>query len=431
MALPHFLTMVVGVSFELHDTWSTINTLKSNKRNSYILQETSNLMLKYKGILTTPYDVVSYVLCYIGMLTGPYYTYRTYNDMLNGWPPRAPGLSFGPLWRRLQEAPFFGVTYLICSQFVSFDDLRDPEFQEGSLVSRLVYLGALFFVYRTRLYFAWIMGECVCMSAGLGAYPAISRPAVGEGPTDLVALDRWMSQIDPKEKAGIQHINEDYHFLVDDINSNISDDDPVVIESRSHFYNYATVQAVSAWKCEFSPTMRESFRAWNQTLYYWMDRYIYRRCFGPWFIRSVATLLVNSLWYGVQPVYFMAHSTLPLISMAEDGMATATAFCGFSLPPGGLTFLRWFFRMRSLDYLAAGWIVLSLEDTCVLWSSLGYFVQVIGFLLALVHLTLGKFVSAFERWTVENPGEDVAEITARNLSQTGKAWEPPVIDTYI
>ncbi|VDK33485.1 unnamed protein product [Taenia asiatica] len=394
------------------------------------------------------------------MLTGPYYTYRTYHDMLNGWPQKAPGLSFGPLWRRLQEAPFFGVAYLICSQFVSFDtsrelwvrcitpqlykyiltatlyvfdneDLRDPEFQKGSLVSLLVYLGALFFAYRTRLYFAWIMGECVCMSVGLGAYPAISRPAVGEGPTDLVALDRWMSQIDPKEKSTIQYENEEHLSLVSDINSYIIDDDPVVIESRSHFYNYATVQAVSVWKCEFSPTVRESFRAWNQTLYYWMDRYMYRRCFGPWFIRSVATLLVNSLWYGIQPIYFIAHLTLPMISLAEDGMATVMAFCGFSLPPGGLAFLRWFFRMRSFDYLAAGWIVLSLEDTCVLWSSLGYFVQTIGFLLGLAHLTLGKFVSAFERWTVENPGEDVAEITARNLSQTGKAWEPPVIDTYL
>lgn len=60
------------------------------------------------------------------------------------------------------------------------------------MVSLLVYLGALFFVYRTRLYFAWIMGECVCMSVGLGAYPAISRPTVGEGPTDLAALDRWV-----------------------------------------------------------------------------------------------------------------------------------------------------------------------------------------------------------------------------------------------
>uniref|UniRef100_A0A0R3WMR5 Lysophospholipid acyltransferase 7 n=1 Tax=Hydatigena taeniaeformis TaxID=6205 RepID=A0A0R3WMR5_HYDTA len=427
-----FMTLrVVGVAFELHDTWTTVNALKSNKRNSHSPHGMSDLELKYKGIMTTPYDIVSYVFCYIGMLTGPYYTYRTYNDMLNGWPPKAPGLSFGPLWRRLQEAPFFGVAYLISSQFVSFDDLRDPEFQNGSLVNILVYLSVLFFVYRTRLYFAWIMGECVCMSVGLGAYPAISRPAVGEGPTDLVALNRWVSQFNHKEKSEFQYGSEQHYFPADDIVSNVNSDDPVVIESHSHFYNYATVQAVSVWKCEFSPTVRESFGAWNQTLYYWMDRYMYRRCFGPRFIRSVATLVVNSLWYGVQPIYFIAHLTLPIISLAEDGMATTMAFCGFSLPPGGLAFLRWFFRMRYFEYLAAGWIIISLEDTLVLWSSLGYFVQVIGFLLSLAHLTLGRFVSAFERWTVENPGEDVAEITARNLSQTGKAWEPPVTDTYL
>ena len=224
---------------------------------------------------------------------------------------------------------------------------------------------------------------------------------------------------------------KDYRLDMDEVNSSDVDFDPVVIESRSHFYNYTTIQAVSVWKCEFSPTIRDSFGAWNQTLYYWMYNYVYRRCFGPRILCSLATLLVNSLWYGIQPVYFIVHLTLPLISLAESGMATLVAFFGFSLPPGGLTFLRWFFQMRSLDYLAAGWLVLSLEETLVLWSSLGFFAHVIGLILCLAHLTLGRFVSAFERWTVENAGEDVAEATARNLSQTGKAWEPPIIDTYL
>uniref|UniRef100_A0A5K3FWZ3 Acyltransferase n=1 Tax=Mesocestoides corti TaxID=53468 RepID=A0A5K3FWZ3_MESCO len=126
----------------------------------------------------------------MGMLTGPYYTYRAFNDMLHGWPSRAPRLSLAPLWRRLQEAPFFGIAYLIGSQFVSFDYLRDPDFQQLGLTKRLAYLAAVFLVYRMRLYFAWIVGECVCVGAGLGAYPAISRPVAGRGPTDLFALHR-------------------------------------------------------------------------------------------------------------------------------------------------------------------------------------------------------------------------------------------------
>ena len=231
-----------------------------------------------------------------------------------------------------------------------------------------------------------------------------------------------MSQFDSGGKR-------DFHLIIDEANLNIYD--PVVIESRSHFYSYAAIQSVNVWKCEFSPTIRESFVAWNQTLYYWMYSYVYRRCFGPRLVRSIITLLINSLWYGVQPVYFIVHLTLPIISLAEIGMATLIAFLGLSLPPGGLAFFRWFFQMRSLDYLAAGWLILSLEETLTLWSSMGYFTHVIGPIFCLTHLILGRFVSAFERWTVENAGEDVAEATARNLSQTGKAWEPPIIDTYL
>ncbi|KAM7542850.1 hypothetical protein Aperf_G00000014192 [Anoplocephala perfoliata] len=367
------------------------------------------------------------------MLTGPYYSYRTFNDMLKGWPSKAPRLSSGPFLRRLQEAPFFGFAYLAGSYFVSYDYLRDPAFQEDSLISRLAYLAAVFFVYRMRLYFAWVMGECVCMSVGLGAYPALSRPAVGEGPTDLEALDRWMSQFEPKGNVGSHRNSEYYRYYTNNANSSKSrgNEEPVVLESKSHFYNYSTIQAVSVWKCEFSPSIRESFRAYNQTLYYWMDKCVYQRCVGPWILRSTATLLINALWYGIQPIYFVAHLTLLLISLAEDGMATVIAFLGLSVPPGGLPFLRWFFQMRSLDYLAAGWILLSIQDAWEMWSAFGYFPQVIGIVLGLAHFTMGRFVSASERWMVENPGVDVAEATARNLSTTGNAWVPPVIDTYV
>ena len=45
-----------------------------------------------------------------------------------------------------------------------------------------------FVVFRFKLYFAWIMSECVCMVLGLGAYPVLSKPRCGHGPTDLDAL---------------------------------------------------------------------------------------------------------------------------------------------------------------------------------------------------------------------------------------------------
>ena len=47
----------------------------------------------------------------------------------------------------------------------------------------------MFIMFRTRLYSAWILSECMSITAALGAYPVRSKPKCGVGPTDLEALD--------------------------------------------------------------------------------------------------------------------------------------------------------------------------------------------------------------------------------------------------
>ncbi|CAH8648383.1 unnamed protein product [Heterobilharzia americana] len=57
-----------------------------------------------------------------------------------------------------------------------------------------------------RIYFAWKMSECVCMSAGLGAYPKLSEPEKGEGPTNLRALN----SLDCHSHSGCKHFTSNY-----------------------------------------------------------------------------------------------------------------------------------------------------------------------------------------------------------------------------
>jgi len=40
-----------------------------------------------------------------------------------------------------------------------------------------------FFIFRTRLYLGFIFSELICIASGLGAYPEISDPQPGCGPT--------------------------------------------------------------------------------------------------------------------------------------------------------------------------------------------------------------------------------------------------------
>lgn len=40
-----------------------------------------------------------------------------------------------------------------------------------------------FFIFRSRLYMGFIFSELICVASGLGAYPEITDPQSGCGPT--------------------------------------------------------------------------------------------------------------------------------------------------------------------------------------------------------------------------------------------------------
>ena len=47
----------------------------------------------------------------------------------------------------------------------------------------------MFMIFRTRLYIAWLVSECMCMTSTLGAYPVEAKSKYGQGPSDLKGLD--------------------------------------------------------------------------------------------------------------------------------------------------------------------------------------------------------------------------------------------------
>ena len=70
----------------------------------------------------------------------------------------------------------------------SFQYVKTDDFYERSFCYRLWYIVPMFVVFRTRLYFAWLMAEAMCVTATLGCYPVQSNPTCGHGPTDLKQL---------------------------------------------------------------------------------------------------------------------------------------------------------------------------------------------------------------------------------------------------
>ncbi|VEL24253.1 unnamed protein product, partial [Protopolystoma xenopodis] len=65
-----------------------------------------------------------------------------------------------------------------------------------------------------------------------------------------------------------------------------SSSSPILIEDQrlrllEKEYSCATIENISVWGCEFTPTVREGMKAWNMTVQYWLASHVYQRCPGP------------------------------------------------------------------------------------------------------------------------------------------------------
>lgn len=127
-------------------------------------------------------ETFSYSYCYVGIMTGPFFRYRTYLDWLEQpFPGAVPSLR--PLLRRAWPAPLFGLLFLLSSHLFPLEAVREDAFYARPLPARLFYMIPVFFAFRMRFYVAWIAAECGCIAAGFGAYPVAAKARAGGGPT--------------------------------------------------------------------------------------------------------------------------------------------------------------------------------------------------------------------------------------------------------
>lgn len=127
-------------------------------------------------------DVFHYCFNYIGLLTGPYYTYRTFYDYFN-----TPYSRYADCWQatldRFKYIPFYALLFLGTSQIWPIEYATSEEFYDRSVFYRLFYVWPSFFIFRMRIYSGIVLAECVCVSAGFGAYPKVLESKCGHGAT--------------------------------------------------------------------------------------------------------------------------------------------------------------------------------------------------------------------------------------------------------
>ncbi|VDM64207.1 unnamed protein product [Angiostrongylus costaricensis] len=257
------------------------------------------------------------------------------------------GLSFevsDSFYGRAQQGSITRQKRLLEAKPNILDGLRSDCVWEMTFLQRVIYAAAVFVVFRARvyslLYSAWAVAEIICVTLGLGIYPADSEPRIVVGPTNL----------------------EKYREL----------------KGRSDVtYSSEAVVNLDISEIEFSDGFRSGIRSWNKSVQSWLALYVYSRTNRLY--RVELTMFVSALWHGTYGGYFMSFLVVPMCTSVEDIIFK-------HVPVNPITNQRptWFrylyiltFRCRGFDMLATGFLLKNFKDTHRFWSSLYYWLLVV------------------------------------------------------
>ena len=174
---------MIGAATELQDYY----TERRRKKDGNDSKSPGSLVLEEHPSLRDMWD---YAFCYAGVLTGPYFKLRTYHDFIYS-PYPAKVDYFQVAWNRCKYIPLYALVFFALDAYCPVTYALTDEFMtDHSFVYRIFYSNPVFTVFRMRFYVAFILSEMTCIMAGVGAYPSVSKPKSGLGPSDVEALDK-------------------------------------------------------------------------------------------------------------------------------------------------------------------------------------------------------------------------------------------------
>ena len=159
---------MVGLAFERDEI--VFDNVKASKWSK-------NLQLEFSF-----FNTITYAYSFIGLMTGPYYKYRTFQDMLY-----QNGDHINTIWSallNLKLLPVLVVPYLVLKENFPLEYLESEEFLAGHGFLYSTYVVACTaWWFRWRFHIGWLLAESVCIATGLGAYPFEAQSKPGKGPT--------------------------------------------------------------------------------------------------------------------------------------------------------------------------------------------------------------------------------------------------------
>ncbi|GMT07335.1 hypothetical protein PENTCL1PPCAC_29509, partial [Pristionchus entomophagus] len=331
-ALQLIITLrAIGLAFDVGDSRFDRANHGQSRRKRHLEEDPSFLMM------------FNYLYHYCGIFTGPYYSYQMFIDSCDYQAAvfhqnyLDTGLVGEYTWRLKQLAWSLPI-FIITNKIFPLDGLRSDDVFEWSMLYKLLYACMVFVVFRMRVYAAWSVSECICVTLNIGIYPSDSGPKCVIGPTDVDGFRKgWTDGTASANSLAIQNID------------------------------VAEVEASDGY--------RAGIRGWNKSVQTWLALYVHSR--APRSSRMVLTMFISALWHGTYAGYFMSFLVVPLCTAAEDVL--------FRLFPKGedgernRTFLRVYWltlRTRGFDFMATGFLLKNWKDTHRFWSACYYWLPI-------------------------------------------------------
>lgn len=252
---------IIGLAFEKNAVQRKLKEAERYDNNELALSGAEKELHDVSFI-----SMLHYCFNYIGLLTGPYYTFKTFYEYFE-YPFAVNADCWKATLEKLKWVPVFVVLYLAASYIWPLTYATSDDFYlNRSWLYRLFYVWPTFFMFRMRIYSGIILSECICTNAGFGAYPKELGAKCGHGPLNAVTQE-------------------------------------IVEKPEGREYDFQTIENVDIIGVEKCWTFREAMKHWNRCIQYWLAMYIYKQ-FPSKKYRTVATMAVSAYWHGVHAGYY-------------------------------------------------------------------------------------------------------------------------------
>lgn len=348
---------LVGLAFEVNAAYTKSKELGHSKKSDEVtadvvvkpsepLTENEKALLKLDML-----DVFHYSFNYVGVLTGPYFTYKTFRDAIY-LPFSTKADCVGSTVEKLKVIPLYAGLFILISYVWPLDYATSTEFyEERSFIYRLMYVWPTFFIFRMRIYTGILLSECVCTMAGFGAYPKQCTNKSGHGPS--------------------------------------KDCSEMISNSDNHEYDFETVRNMDVVNTEKCLTFREAMKYWNMCVQYWMAMYVYKR-FPSKKYRTLATLAVSALWHGVYAGYYFCICAAPFYLPIEDLYVKLFIKDATGTKRKLLNAVCWISKFFAFSYMGIAFLLLTIEKIYFYYASVYHFAYIMWVVLYGVGVMIAK-----------------------------------------